>query len=611
MPRLNLQRGLPRRVVACYLFFCLAAICWLVVGVVLTTHAAFSTRAQNASLTQLARAAAAIEMDVVRHGQQHLQQLVCRAQAEGDFSYCAIVGLDGKFLAHSNAGKIGKTAVDVSGERVQRGDAEQVSYADERSQTVREYRLPLTAEKERIGALQAATVEPGHWDFVRQIANSAPLAVFAPLLLIAVGAVVLSRQTRPLANIEDHLRHVAQSPLAEPIDVAKHRPRTAAAIGWNRIAETIDQLRQNDPGDIDSRVARLARDNQSEGAQSLLMHLPDGIAVTDAQGQITQANPALAAMLGQGTNCDALVGSRVEKHLPGEDTGQVLAEFAAAQSQQRSVVAEITYKANGEDRCLRVARYPRRQASDALRGYLWNIRDITQQKLAEQMRDQFIGAATHELRTPLANIKAYAETLAAMDEPDLESQKEFCNTINSEATRLARFVDDILSISSMEAGSLAVERQAVETKRLLSEVVEKVEPLMKQKSLAFDVSMPAKLPELRVDKDKIVVTLVNLLGNAAKYTPDGGHVRLRVQTHDDHLQIDVEDTGFGIATDELPSVFEKFFRSSDKRVLEQSGTGLGLALAREVIRLHGGDITATSEINKGSTFSVTLPLSAR
>jgi PAS domain S-box-containing protein len=598
-------------VAVCHLFFCLAATCWLVAGVVFTAHQALSTRARNASLSQLARAAAAIEMDVIRHGRRHLQQLVCRTQSEGDFTYCAIVGADGKFLAHSNADQIGRTAVDISGDRVRRGDVEQVSYADERSQTVSEYRMPLTAKQECIGALRAGTVEPDRWGFVRQLGNTAPLAVFAPLLLIGVGAVVLSRQTRPLAKIEGHLRQIAQTPLAEPIDLAKHRPRTAAAIGWNRIAETIEQLRRNNPDDFNSRVAAMARHRQSEGAQSLLAHLPDGIAVTDAQGRIAQANPAMAALLGQGANREALIGSRVEEHLPGEETGQALAEFAAAENTQRSVIVELSHPIDDEERFFRVARYPLRQADGAPRGHLWNIRDITQQKLSDQMRDQFIGAATHELRTPLANIKAYAETLASMDEPDLESQKEFCNTINSEATRLARFVDDILSISSMEAGSLAVDRQAVETTRLLSEVVEKVEPLMKQKSLAFEVSMPAKLPELRVDKDKIVVTLVNLLGNAAKYTPDGGQVRLRVQTHDGQLQIDVEDSGFGIAADELPNVFEKFFRSSDARVLEQSGTGLGLALAREVIRLHGGDITATSEIDKGSTFSVMLPLSAR
>jgi signal transduction histidine kinase len=113
---------------------------------------------------------------------------------------------------------------------------------------------------------------------------------------------------------------------------------------------------------------------------------------------------------------------------------------------------------------------------------------------------------------------------------------------------------------------------------------------------------------MRLDKDKINTTLVNLLGNAAKYTPEGGRVALKVKTADGALVIDVEDTGVGIAAEELPRVFEKFFRSADPRVQQECGTGLGLPLAREVVRLHGGELTATSQLNKGSTFTVTLPL---
>jgi two-component system phosphate regulon sensor histidine kinase PhoR len=160
----------------------------------------------------------------------------------------------------------------------------------------------------------------------------------------------------------------------------------------------------------------------------------------------------------------------------------------------------------------------------------------------------------------------------------------------------------------MEVGSLSIKRQNVEIDRLLHEVVDKVRPLMEQKRITFETAFPAKLPELRLDKDKIATMLVNLLGNAAKYTPEGGRVALKVKTADGALQIDVEDTGVGIAAEELPRVFEKFFRSADPRVQKECGTGLGLPLAREVVRLHGGDVTATSHLNQGSTFTVTLPL---
>jgi two-component system phosphate regulon sensor histidine kinase PhoR len=213
------------------------------------------------------------------------------------------------------------------------------------------------------------------------------------------------------------------------------------------------------------------------------------------------------------------------------------------------------------------------------------------------------------LRTPLANIKAYAETLALADMIDVEQQKQFLNTINSEATRLARFVDDLLSVSSMELGSLSLNKQITDLSRMLNEVLIKIRPQIEEKRLTFDVGLPEKMPEPELDKDKISAVLVNLLGNAVKYTPAGGRVTFRVNITDQQIDMSVEDTGVGIAADELPKVFEKFFRSPDPRVQEQTGTGLGLALAQEVVRLHGGKITVESELNKGSTFSVLLPLS--
>jgi two-component system phosphate regulon sensor histidine kinase PhoR len=235
------------------------------------------------------------------------------------------------------------------------------------------------------------------------------------------------------------------------------------------------------------------------------------------------------------------------------------------------------------------------------------MRDVTQQKLAEEMRDQFVDTATHELRTPLANIKAYAETLALAEMIDVEQQKQFLNTINSEATRLARFVDDLLSVSSMELGSLSLNKQVTDLTRMLNEVVSKVRPQIEEKKQTFEVVFPEKMPEPEFDKDKIAALLVNLLGNAVKYTPPGGRVTFRVNVTDHQIELNIEDTGVGISEEELPKVFDKFFRSQDPRVQEQTGTGIGLALAQEVVRLHGGQITVESEINKGSTFTVLLP----
>ena len=229
---------------------------------------------------------------------------------------------------------------------------------------------------------------------------------------------------------------------------------------------------------------------------------------------------------------------------------------------------------------------------------VWTIRDVTQYRIAEDMRNQFVYTATHELRSPLANIKAYAETLAIADEIDVIRQKSFYNVIMSEATRLSRFVDQLLDVSQMEAGAAVVSRTETDLERLIHEVVENVQPLVEQKQLTFEQNFPAKFPKLRLDKDKFTAALINLLSNAVKYTPEGGTVRLSVEYDDTRMDFHVEDSGIGIAAAELPQLCRKFFRSADPRVRKITGSGLGLAFAQEVARRHGGQITVKSEIDK-------------
>ena len=276
-------------------------------------------------------------------------------------------------------------------------------------------------------------------------------------------------------------------------------------------------------------------------------------------------------------------------------------------SPERPAVIEIYHSAELSDGVLRLARMPFQADESGTVHQIWSLRDISQLKLVEHTRDQFVDTATHELRTPLANIKACAETLELDDQLDEEIQKQYLNTIGSEATRLARFVDEFLNISRMEGGSVCLNRHPTNVERLIREAVEKTRPQFDQKKIGLELQMPAKMPELSIDKDKISAALVNLLGNAAKYTPEAGKVSLNVELAKSEIRIHVKDTGYGIAPEEVGNVFHRFFRSDDQRVRDTTGTGLGLSFAQEVVQLHGGSITVRSELNKGSQFTMMLP----
>lgn len=368
--------------------------------------------------------------------------------------------------------------------------------------------------------------------------------------------------------------------------------------GWNRVVETarhwklLSQLEQH----VESSLTE-ARGPRTD---LVLDALSDGIAVTDESGMITQTNVAFAAL--SGLEPQQMSGQSVFDYLP-EDV-----EFGSA---TRPVSLDVELAEGDEVRHLRYARRPQLTAEGEIDGHVWTARDVTQQHFAEDMREQFVAAATHELRTPLASICACAETLVQKDEIDPEQQKQFINTIHSEASRLGHFIDDLLDVSRMQAGSLTLESHPTEVERLVNEIVDKVRPLMDAKQLAFQVELPSKLPQLHMDKGKISAALVNLLGNAAKYTPEGGRVVFDVRVSSQRIEFAISDTGIGIAPEEQSRVFDRFFRSEDERIYEVTGSGLGLTFTQEVVRLHGGDVTVESELNKGSTFRLILPLTGQ
>jgi signal transduction histidine kinase len=605
---------LPRRVTAYFLLFGLTAVVWLSAGAFYVARSVNQSRSESACLSWLGRGANRISLDYLQHGDANLQAFARDIGAQSGSDYCAIVSTTGRFLAHTSDELVGQPAAERNGADEQWGDAERVRYVGAQGDTVDEYRAPLKAGDQAIGTLILGVMQPNWWGLLNSAAQRAPLAIFGPACCMVAGAVLLNRMVRPVADIEQQLSRVASSESVAGCELEEVPRIGAAALGWNRMVAERNQAPQAET--LGQQIHQSMEKGRQSRLDGVLNSIPDGVATSDRFGRLTYTNLPMATILGMKDVVGAVQGEFHNQEAP--KMTELLVErwllastdaLHADENRDRPVVTELTRVEDGQRRIVRVARHPICIVGGAHHEtHVWIIRDVTQQKMAEEMRDQFVDTATHELRTPLANIKAYAETLALADMIDVEQQKQFLNTINSEATRLARFVDDLLSVSSMEVGSLTLNRQVTELHRMLNEVLNKIRPQLDEKRLTFETTVPEKLPEPKIDKDKIATVLVNLLGNAIKYTPAGGRVAFRVRASDQNLEISIEDTGVGIAADELPRVFEKFYRSSDPRVQEQKGTGLGLALSQEVVRLHGGRITVESQIDKGSTFHLTLPL---
>ena len=271
----------------------------------------------------------------------------------------------------------------------------------------------------------------------------------------------------------------------------------------------------------------------------------------------------------------------------------------------------------------------------------WVIRDISASVSAAESRSTMLLSAAHELRTPLHNLSAAAETMIAHENLSRDEQREFCSMIVSQSGRLVSLVDSLLAVDQIDAGSLTLHRNETDLVRIADEAIEQCRSAAAAKDVTIELTCSPKLPLVRADRRKLQLAVNNVVANAVKYTPAGGEVGVEVfgsisgrchtaprsgsrgkpaptsndnvsATHPDGavncIVIRVTDSGVGIPADECERVFEKFYRASNAESVEGPGNGLGLPLARRIMQLHGGDIELESQPGSGSTFSLRLPI---
>ncbi len=433
--------------------------------------------------------------------------------------------------------------------------------------------------------------------------NSIPGAVGVPLGLLLFGSFVLRRNTRWHENIERQLTCFANTGSQS---VAEMRPLPSTeplAAGWNQLLARVHE--HSAWNGVERRLSEAVHTQQAKRWEAVFQNLTEGIAVCDAEGRIIQLNRSFATLLKR-ADSKSLIGMEILSLLSEQSDDPSQERIRGLNNNHATQIIEIQRSTDLTQGVWRLSRIS--QAGDSSNDTIWTMRDVTQQKLAEKAREQFVFTATHELRTPLANIRAYSETLSLATDISVEQQQSFYNTINNEATRLARFVDELLNISQMEAGAITIQKHEVQLERLLGEIIESQRPLANEKKQSFDYSVAPKLPKVMADKDKLAAALTNLVSNAIKYTPEGGKVTVRVDADATRVLFMIEDSGIGISAEDLPKLCGKFFRSSDERVQAMVGTGLGLAFSQEVARLHGGNVSMRSQLNQGSCFILELPI---
>jgi two-component system phosphate regulon sensor histidine kinase PhoR len=234
------------------------------------------------------------------------------------------------------------------------------------------------------------------------------------------------------------------------------------------------------------------------------------------------------------------------------------------------------------------------------------LRDVTELRRLERVRREFVANVSHELRTPLASIRAVVETLenGAADDPVVA--REFFSRIIGEVDHLVGLVDELLDLARLESGRTVLTVEVCDPVDMLKRVAERLRPQVERAGLVIRVEAATDLPQVWVDRSRIEQVLINLIHNAVKFTPEGGEIVVDTGVTEGMLQVSVRDTGVGISAEELPRVFERFYKTDAAR--RSAGSGLGLAIARHIVQGHGGTIWAESTPGRGATFSFTLPL---
>lgn len=426
------------------------------------------------------------------------------------------------------------------------------------------------------------------------------------LATCAIGGVTAMSSVRTLRVVEKELRRRRKGG-RQWQNVRPIVGNDPVSEGWNQLIHDASQC----DNDHQPRVAA-ALDQEVITLARAMRGMPVAWVITDADGAIRFLGPTTCGLLDL-SETDDQTGRDLPKLIGLRDQDDPSAESVLQQmlGPIRMVHQRRTIQVGSKQLHVRITRSRLPGRSGDGEGLAWVLNDVTQQRIATEARDQFLMTATHELRTPLTNLQAYAEALQEEDDLEVERQKEFCNVINSEANRLGRLVDQLLTVSQMEAGSMVPNRHELELLPMLEQVTDQLKGQAEQKQITLATNLAVKLPTVLGDRDKLQAAIVNLVGNAIKYTPENGQVVVRCSADDRWIRIDIEDDGPGIPEDEQERVFEKFFRGAATRDADQRGNGLGLAFAREIARLHGGEIDLQSNIGDGSVFTMRLPIGGR
>lgn len=409
------------------------------------------------------------------------------------------------------------------------------------------------------------------------------LAIVLAILMATILGIIFSNfLTKPITILSEKARDMANGNLENPIETFSDDEIGELTNDINTMAaslkDTMDQI-----------------SGEKNKLEIVFSHMTDGILVFSKEGILTHYNPASVDMLNittQKTYKDVFIDysdipyNQLFKHVMNETVQHII----RVDSRYYNIC---------------VAKFISQYETQA--GLICVIQDITEHKKLELMQKEFVANVSHELRTPLTTIKSYTETLlsGALSEPEIA--ENFLNVINQEGDRMTALVQDLLELSKLDNKQANIKMQLFNINQLLDESLQKFMILSKKKLQQLNFHNSDETYMITGDTNRIEQVIKNIVSNAVKYSPEHSSIDVSIYEQGQHVIIEVSDTGLGIPEEDLPRIFERFYRVDKARSREMGGTGLGLSIAKEIMEYHGGNIEVKSKLGKGTTFYLHFP----
>ncbi|MCA1320794.1 cell wall metabolism sensor histidine kinase WalK [Bacillus tianshenii] len=442
--------------------------------------------------------------------------------------------------------------------------------------------IPLHLDENKDGAVFIYQSLLAIKETTKQTTQLILLAAGFAIFLTTIFAFFLStRITAPLRKMREAAFEIARGKFDTKLPMLTHDEIGELAMAFNQMGR---QLKFN----IN------ALNQEKEHLANILSSMADGVITLNRDGTILVSNPPAERFL------------QAWFYQEGNDNGEDLPSevrdmFQRAVSIEKEQAIELTY----QGRTWVIVMSPL-YSQTYIRGAVAVIRDMTEERRLDKLRKDFIANVSHELRTPISMLQGYSEAIVDDIAGTDEEKKELASVIYDESLRMGRLVNDLLDLARMEAGHILLNYEQANVAVFVEKIIRKFQVLSKEKNISLSYEMTGQ-GKIAFDVDRMEQVLTNLVDNAIRHTENGGQIVIIVNLSDLGLKMDVKDSGHGIPEEDLPFVFERFYKADKARTRGRAGTGLGLAIVKNIVEAHNGQISVHSKWNEGTTFSMFIP----